>query len=364
VRGPIITAAAVYGVLALSGRMLDSCAVELGAPGKAPDVSGWAGWSAIFALLAVIAAAVVALRRRLLSQDQSFIRRIIAGPGLLGASVLIAALSLHFANHARARGAAQAVASAPAPSAVPSAEPVATASAARAAPPPVASAAGSAAPVGQRAPADAVEKAVAAGPDALQALRAQYPKDPDVLEPLVVALARQPEGYAAAMDALDALFTVAPHKAKDRELSQLVVKDALSTGEASTRALDIMAHRMGSLGPDMLYDLMLTAPGLRRTARERLDDPTVKKNFTPELAIAYELREADACTDRVPLLSRAARSGDMRSVAVLMGLGTGTKRGCGARQRSPCPAPCASQASAFKKTAVEIQNRLAQARSH
>jgi hypothetical protein len=97
---------------------------------------------------------------------------------------------------------------------------------------------------------------------------------------------------------------------------------------------------------------------VRVAARERLDDPRTRKNFTPALAIAYELRITEGCADKKKLLDRAAKVGDERSVALLQMLSNRTKKGCGYKNRRPCPAPCAAQATEFKRTVSTIQKRL------
>jgi tRNA A-37 threonylcarbamoyl transferase component Bud32 len=363
-RGPIITAAAVYGIIVLAGRTFDGCAVLLQKPDAAPDASGWAGWSAVLTALALLSALAVFTRRRFLTSTSGFLRRMIMGPGLLGTVVVASLVLLQAGYRSRSRLVAPApepgisavpAGVGPAPFPAPAGKPAVAGS--------VVAAAGSAAIADARAPRAELEKASTEGVDALRALLEKYPRDPDVLEPLVLALARQPDGYSKSMEAMDTLFSVAPSKIKDKALSSLVVKAALTPGEASVRAFDVMGERMGELGPDMLYDLMLTAPGLRRAAHDKLENAEVKKHFSPALAVAYELRMVARCEDRLPLLDRAKKFGDTRSVAVLMGLGTGSRRGCGKRNRSPCPAPCAAQASLFKKTAIAIQDRL-QAAKH
>ncbi len=359
-RGPLIMALAVYGGITLLGRAFDGFGRALNTAPLAPNLSGWAGWGPILFFIALITAVGMAVRRRLLSSSSNgFLRRLLAGPGVFGTVTLAAIVLIGFG---RARSQRPVLAPEPSASAAPSASAGAEL--------PAAPATGSAAPeasvappssasvIIQRAPTDQVADAISKGPAALAELRKSYPKDPAVLEPLARALGRDPATYTQTIEVLGNLFTVAPSRVLDRDLSTLVVKIALGPAESSIQALDLMAQRMGQVGPDLLYDLMLTSQTLRRSARERLDDKDVQSRFTPELKIAYELRTASSCEARVPLLARASKEGDTRTIAALLSLATGSKRGCGRRKRSPCPPPCAKQAAAFRKASSAIQTRL------
>lgn len=359
-RGPIVGAMASYGLVVLFGRSVDATLAHAGA--SASGSSGWPGLAPIHVLIALIAGATIYLRRRLLESGTGRAVRVFAGPALTAIAVVIAAVLLHLGQRARPR---EAIAPLPA-----SAEPAPSASAAplppaSAAPPPPASVASPPPPpanpgvaVGPRASADEVRAATAAGVEGLLALAKRFPGDPAVLEPLVIALGATTEGLARAMAELDTLLGVAPERANDKTLGSLVVKAALSPGEASTRALDLMGSRMGSLGADMLYDLMLTSVPLRQATRERLDDPRVRKTFSPALAIAFDLRAAKSCEDRLPLLARALEHGDSRTVSALIGMSTGAKKGCGAKKRQPCPPTCPAEAQRFRDTALTLQAKI------
>jgi hypothetical protein len=119
-----------------------------------------------------------------------------------------------------------------------------------------------------------------------------------------------------------------------------------------------MSHKMGSSGPDLLYHIALARPQQREVALRHLAQPTVRQLFSPQLAVAYDLHFATSCSARLGLLSRAEQLGDERSILVLQPLATGTDRGCGRRKREPCKAPCAKEASAFRKTIEVMATRL------
>ena len=283
-RGPLTMALAVYGGITLLGRAFDGFGRALNTPPLAPNLSGWAGWGPILFFIALITGVGMVLRRRLLSgSSNGFLRRLLAGPGVFGTVTLAAVVLIGFG---RARSQRPVLA----------AEPVASPSASSSAaveptipPPDSAAAASSVAPpssasvIIQRAPTDQVADAISKGAAALAELRKSYPKDPAVLEPLARALGRDPATYKETIDVLGNLFTVAPSRVLDHDLSTLVVKIALGPAESSIQALDLMAQRMGQVGPDLLYDLMLTSQTLRRSARERLDDPDVQSRFSAEL---------------------------------------------------------------------------------
>jgi hypothetical protein len=124
-----------------------------------------------------------------------------------------------------------------------------------------------------------------------------------------------------------------------------------------------MTQRMGSTGPDLLYELAITSGKAEKRAEELLQTPEVQQLATPALLIAMELRAANSCAGRLPLLERAAALGDERSLTVLGPPATGSKRGCGRRKRSPCPAPCAAEAARYNQAISRIQSRLTAARS-
>jgi hypothetical protein len=142
----------------------------------------------------------------------------------------------------------------------------------------------------------------------------------------------------------------------------LVKRGAGAPGEASKLAFALMTERMGSTGPDLLYELSLSGSKAAKQAEQLLKTEQVAKLQTPSLRIARDLRAADSCAARLPLLERAEVLGDERSVALLGPLATGSKKGCGKKKRSPCPPPCATEATRFNQALAKIHARLASVR--
>jgi len=119
---------------------------------------------------------------------------------------------------------------------------------------------------------------------------------------------------------------------------------------------------MGTAGPDLLYDLMLNNSRLSKHADELLATESVKKLTSPPLRIAYELRKADSCAARLPMLNRAADLGDIRSVQILSPYTVGAKRGCGRWKRGPCPPACPAEARRYTETIARIMARMPSSR--
>jgi hypothetical protein len=208
-----------------------------------------------------------------------------------------------------------------------------------------------------QAPAEALEEAKSGGPAAIEALAQRYPKDPAVLKALVLAHAAEPSGKVDALGAARRLLELAPEAATDGELRSLILSAAGGPPEAATAAFDLMANRMGSTGPEMLYDLAIKSTTLKSRAMRLLGEPAVIERATPALRIAYELRAASSCNARKPLLDRAAEVGDRRAVDVLAPLTVSPGKGCGFLGLSRCPAPCAAMADDIKKTIEAIEAR-------
>jgi hypothetical protein len=156
---------------------------------------------------------------------------------------------------------------------------------------------------------------------------------------------------------LQKLFEVDRVTAKSTKIRALLVRLAFNE-QHSDRTLKLIAEDMGAAGPDLLYDLYVTAPAVRARARALLLRPDVRKRATPALLVAFDIRSAPSCEARLAELPRAKEDGDERAVAILTMLGSNTRKGCGKKKRFPCPPPCAEQAAAFRDTAEQIRARL------
>jgi hypothetical protein len=136
-----------------------------------------------------------------------------------------------------------------------------------------------------------------------------------------------------------------------------VARAAGADGEAARAAFELMSGPMGKEGPDLLYDLMLTRPSITKRAQFQLTRFRVRKLFTPELAIAYDLRFAPSCSARLGMLRQANAYGDQRSINVLSAL-AGKAPLCGRRGRSPCLQLCERESEQFSKSIDTIVRRL------
>jgi len=119
----------------------------------------------------------------------------------------------------------------------------------------------------------------------------------------------------------------------------------------------VMSEAMGSRGPDLLYDLMLQKPALYERAKFRLSRFRVRKLFSPELTIAFDLRFTTSCGSRLGLLPRANEVGDQRSINALSSLVSKSKN-CGRRDTVPCYVMCPREAEQFNRSIETIARRI------
>jgi serine/threonine protein kinase len=378
VRGVVLSAVLTYGFSALLVRFFDDVIGRLSGSSFFVSArgSGWPGWNLLFLVIALVMGGLTGARIGINRKSGSAILRrvtpILTLSGMFVAGLLLYAGFVWRAHEEHAQAAEVKPIVAPKP--VPPPAPVKPDVAARLAalpkptpPAPVASSVTSGAPVPvppppARATSDELTVAVAKGVDGLLPLAEKYPHDPAVLKPLVIAFASRSTGLADAMVVATRLFDAAPEQAADEDLRFLVKKAAGTPGETSKIALAALTEHMGSAGPDLLYEMMLSDTKTSQKARELLASEPVRARASPALAVAYELRLATSCSAKVPLLPRAAELGDDRSVSILSPLATGARRGCGRRRREPCPPPCAEEAKRFNETIARIVARGAAAR--
>ncbi len=369
IRSPVLTALAVYGVIALTGRVLDAMSEHLGAAVvPAVNASGWIGWAPFAFGIALAGAFGAAIRNAILTRGNTLFARVLAGPvalGLAGAGGV--ALALQGYGY-QAERPAPIVAEQPAtPAGTPQtkpdpARPAAAGPGTQAAqaptPPPAASAAEPETPPEPGAPASEIEEATKSGVPALTALQAKYPKDPAVLDPLARALAKEPDRVLELLRVLDTLFTVAPEKAADEGLSKPVLAAALVT-PTSARAIELMRERMGLTGAEMLFDIVIAQPDFRARAKAALESSEVQSRLSPALKIAYDIYVGPTCEARVAMLPQAIKDGDERALHAITLQTARTTKGCGLRKKQSCPGPCAQFTAQFDGAAAKIKVRLA-----
>lgn len=406
-RTAVITAASAYGLVWLASRLFDGVILRLMGKPVRIDLA-WPGWDFLLPLIAVGAGIVALLRERALRRISIGWRRgLIAALALCATVALVAfviPMGLHWqeqqvmAKQPRTKssgkakrsdsgssGAKPTVSSSPAaalpfaaeahlpaqaasadvPTAgavIGSAEPLpaverdsvlpdSTPSAAVTAPPPTSS------PHPSTASPDELRTAAADGVEGWVRLHERYPADAHVLKSLVLAHASRAADFSKAMAAMQRLFQIDPEQATDTDLQYLVLKATEARGPASELAWQMVANDMGTIGPDLLYQLTLTKPKLAARAERLLRAPQVQSRITPALAIAREIRQAPSCAARLPLLDRAIEHGDERASAALGALSTATSHGCGRGKRKPCPAACPEEAERFRSAMGRIVSR-------
>jgi hypothetical protein len=213
-------------------------------------------------------------------------------------------------------------------------------------------------PETQQAPGSALVKAVAEGADGLRVLSEQYPRDPAVLKALVLAFAAKSDTLLEAMETTRRLLLIAPEKQEDADLRYVVSRAANDRGKASELAFVVMGQHMGKYGADALYDLMLRRPELETRIKIALESLRGSSQFSPALAIAYDLHFAPNCASRLGLLPRAREFGDERSAQVLFSL-IRRPPGCRPTRRHPCRARCSAEYYAFADALRQIRSRPA-----
>ncbi len=349
-----------YGIVAVAVRFLDDIFGRFGASfvfGRSPGAN-FRGWNLVFVVIALAAASLTVLHRRIVKPPSGRIGRFIrTSLPALGVIIAIIGVSLGFLwrlHIARVEAAQLSIARTAAAKLASEAE--------REPPPmnlepPPETPKTKTNPPAERAPTDELAEASAKGANGLIPLAERYPKDPYVLKPLLLAFASRSTGLADAMSIAQRLFDISPEETRDPDLRFLVKKAANTPGETSIIAFSIMVEHMGTAGADLLYDIMQGNSRLSKHADELLASDNVREIESPALRVAYDLRKADSCAARLPLLDRAAELGDLRSVSILSPLTIGTKRGCGRWKRGPCPAPCAVEARRYTDAIVRIMAR-------
>jgi len=391
-RLPVLTALVVYGLASFGVRLGDEVIAHVPASGalsRAPRVD-WPGWSALLASLALFGGAAAALHQswwRPMRPPQRWAWGLTLATGIVLGSLAFARFGFlwHGAGSiAQADGVPDTTADSDRPALANAALPVlselaapdgGTADAATtrepldstdSVPPTSAPALArdSADPPTVEVAALAPVPAVPAPSPALTAVAreevARPPtnrRDPESLEALALAQASRPAELADAVETLTRLLALSPGRAADPDVQQILRKAAASPdGEASRAAFRVMSESMGSRGPDLLYELMVDNPELAEKAKFRLTRFKVRRLFSPQLSIAFDLRFFETCAGRLSLLSRANELGDQRSINVLSALVTPPEH-CG-KGGSPCAAPCQREAVPFARSIETMVQRL------
>jgi eukaryotic-like serine/threonine-protein kinase len=159
-----------------------------------------------------------------------------------------------------------------------------------------------------------------------------------------------------ALEALEALVALDVAVLSDPSVRANVVAlsqpVSLLPGNEPARFLDLLASKSGTRGIDLLYELVTTKGGSRaaRDSELYLKDPNVFDRGSPGLKIAWELRQAESCAQKKPLLARASTDGDRRALGQLQL----TKQSC--RRGAKC---CDWKDPELDSALAAIQARLA-----
>jgi serine/threonine-protein kinase len=201
-------------------------------------------------------------------------------------------------------------------------------------PPPATSAAVEA--VSANASPEELENAKKSGSEALEKLLDSYPNDLDVLESLALAHLSG-STPSAAFPLLDKLFLIEPEKKTDPTVIDALVK-AASERASTVEVFDLLESRMGTQGPDILYDMVYARatkdPVVVARATKAIRSEGIRKMASPALSIALELRFTGGCQGKHRLLDRAKEEGDERSLGQLRGLLN--NKGCGFLKLKDC----------------------------
>ncbi|HEY3498398.1 MAG TPA: hypothetical protein VGK73_27075, partial [Polyangiaceae bacterium] len=189
-----------------------------------------------------------------------------------------------------------------------------------------------------RAAGGLVERAASGETAALAALEAKKPRDLHTEEALALASGRVLAAAGSARRLRERLASD-PGLAKDPHVVLELLKFAQSS-DTSREALTAMAALPGPIAADLLYEVWTgTAErsGATELAQALLLGRDVRPRASPALAVALDLREAEACEDSAKILQRAFEVGDKRSFAPLSRLLRRT--GCGPGKKQDCY-PC------------------------
>jgi len=121
-----------------------------------------------------------------------------------------------------------------------------------------------------------------------------------------------------AIAALEELGKIDPAILKDRKVKDRIIDLAQRVmflkGEEPNQLFGMIANKMGTTGPDILYEMVTTKGGTKAAdlAKTLLQNPATLAKGTEPLRIAWELREAP-CDQKPALFARASKEGDYRA---------------------------------------------------
>jgi hypothetical protein len=173
-------------------------------------------------------------------------------------------------------------------------------------------------------------------PEKLTKLAETYPDDPAVQKRLAIAFAAKND-HSSAIRAVRKLARLAPAMLAEDAIHQVVLRAANGTPDVMELAFDLMEDGMGPAGAELLYTIAITdkmGKMPRERAEKALLGDKVRKNASPALLIAIDLRSTKSPCERKKLFVRARDEGDTRSLPYLTPLLSSD--GCGFLRTGDC----------------------------
>ncbi|MBW2526573.1 MAG: serine/threonine protein kinase [Deltaproteobacteria bacterium] len=160
-----------------------------------------------------------------------------------------------------------------------------------------------------------------------------------------------------AVATLRQLLELTPRAAEDAELrtqiETLTIRALLLPNRPEGgQMLELLSSGMGTAGIDILYHMYTTRGGTvaAKEAAALLANPKIRARGTAQLRIAWDLRAAKKCEDKLALMDRAVREGDRRAVNELRIMSS-----CRRRSQGSC---CLPNDKRVKQAIKTIEARL------
>ena len=188
----------------------------------------------------------------------------------------------------------------------------------------------------------------------LTKIEATHADRPDVHKQLYLAY-MQTSSTKEAMDEAGKWLDLDDKAQNDVKLGADIKAAALSGMDGTDGAFGILETKMGSRGPDALYDLAYgTGVGVNTQlrARKSLAKPEVQKLSSATVEVTLAIRKADSCEQKKAHFEKAREVGDQRTLVVLMSYTP--KSGCGFVGTRDCW-PCMRKEGSLLKTITAVQ---------
>lgn len=190
----------------------------------------------------------------------------------------------------------------------------------------------------------------------LAKLSETYPEDPAVHKRLAIAYAAKND-FSAAIRSVRKLARLAPPMVQEDAIQQVVLRAANGPPDVMELAFDLMEDGMGQAGSELIYTIAITDK-MGKLPKERAEKALLaekaRKNATPALLIAVDLRATKSPCERKKLFARARDEGDGRSLPFLTPLLSSD--GCGFLGTGDCY-KCLGGRGDLREAVTAIQTR-------